>query len=145
MKMRESLFVLFVVILLAGCGGSPSDSGDNGDDSDPPEEDTTAPASPSGVEGDSGDQKVELSWDANNESDLDGYNLYRSESSFSDVSNMNPVNGSTLISDLGYTDTGLENGTTYYYRLTAVDENDNESGTSPELEITPFADPPDRP
>lgn len=145
--MRERLLTLFVVLLLAGCSSSPSDSSDDGggDPNPPPDEDTTAPASPSAVEGVSGDQQVELSWAANDESDLDGYNLYRSTSSISDVSNMGPVNGSTLIVATDFTDSGLENGTTYYYRVTAVDENDNESGTSPELEITPFANPPDRP
>lgn len=76
---------------------------------------------------------------------MDGYNLYRARSSFSNISGMQPVNSSTLINDPVVTDTGLENGTTYYYRVTAVDQSGNESEPSAELEITPYADPPDRP
>jgi TolB protein len=134
---------LVLILLLAGCGGdNPADSGDDGNDDT---EDTTPPSAPGGLEGTSGDEQVELIWDANGEDDLDGYNLYRATESFSDVSNMDPVNGSSLLSSNEYTDTGLENGTTYYYRVTAVDENENEGSTSSEVEITPFSDPPDRP
>lgn len=41
-------------------------------------------------------------------------------------------------------DTGLDDGTTYYYRLTAVDDSENESSPSSEVEITPFSDLLDR-
>lgn len=136
------------LLILAGCGGNPSDSGD--DEEDPPDnneniEDTTPPSAPGGVDGMSGDGEIELVWNANTEDDLDGYNVYRGTESFSSVSDMDPVNGGNLLSGTDYTDTGLENGTTYYYRLTAVDGSKNESGVSPEVEVTPFSDPPDRP
>ncbi len=144
-RLFSTLCVTFL-LLIAGCGGSPSDSGDNGDD--PPDnddtEDTTPPSSPGSLEGTSGDQTVELVWDTNDEDDLEGYNLYRAEESFSDVSDMDPVNDE-LLSETEFTDEDVQNGTTYYYRLTAVDGNDNESSTSSEVEVTPFANPPDRP
>lgn len=142
-----STLCITLLLLLAGCGGSPSDSGD--DDNNPPDndndtEDTTPPSSPGNLEGTSGDQMVELAWDTNDEDDLEGYNLYRAEESFSDVSDRDPVNGD-LLTGTDYSDEDVQNGTTYYYRLTAVDGAENESGTSTEVEITPFADPPDRP
>lgn len=137
MKIRYLPGLLILVMLLfAACGESPSDSGE--------EEDTTPPSAPGEIEGTSGDGIVELKWSASEEEDVAGYNLYRSESNFSEVSEMNTVNR-FLISDIEYTDEDLQNGTTYYYRLTAVDENNNESDPSAELEITPFSDPPDRP
>lgn len=136
MKFQVMFLAMLTMAMLAGCGGGPSDSGDEGD--------TTPPSAPEGIEGTSGDEMVELGWEANDEDDLAGYNLYRSESSFSDVSDMNPINR-FFLSDIEFTDENLQNGTTYYYRLTASDENNNESDPSSELEITPFSDPPDRP
>ena len=58
---------------------------------------------------------------------------------------MDPVNGGQLVSGESYTDTEVENGTTYYYRITAVNNSDTESEASSELEITPFSNPPDHP
>jgi len=133
------ILILCSIFAITSCGGSSTGSGNGGNGTD------EAPSSPANLHGNSGDQKIDLSWDANSENDLSGYNLYRSTSSFSDISDMTPVNASDLIQETNSTDSGLENGTTYYYRLTAVDENDNESGTSNQLEITPFSDPPDRP
>ncbi|WP_440998744.1 fibronectin type III domain-containing protein [Fodinibius sp. SL11] len=123
-------------LVLTSCGGSSTS---------PDDTDNNAPSAPTSLKGTSGDQEVVLTWDANTESDLTGYNLYRSTSSISDISGMDPVNGSNMIQAAEYTDTALENGTTYYYRLTAIDENENESSMSSQLEITPFSNPPDRP
>lgn len=123
-------------LLFTACGGSSTGPGNNNDN---------APAAPVNLSGSSGNQEVKLTWAANNEDDLSGYNLYRSTSSFSSISDMEPVNGSELIPSPGYTDKGLKNGTTYLYRITAVDENGNESKLSSELKITPFSDPPDHP
>jgi len=49
------------------------------------------------------------------------------------------------IQDTTYTDEGLENGTKYYYRVTAVDEEGNGSEGSEMVTGTPLPDPPDRP
>ena len=131
--------ILCGFLILASCGSS---TGPDDDDNDPG---TEAPSAPANLGGTSGDQEVELTWAKNSEDDLSGYNVYRSTDSFSSVSDMNPVNGGQLISTANFTDTGLDNGTTYYYRITAVDDNNNESEISSELEITPFSNPPDRP
>lgn len=130
--------ILCGFLILASCGSSTGPD----DDNDPG---TEVPSAPANLGGTSGNQEVELTWAENNEDDLSGYNVYRATSSFSSVSDMNPVNGGELISSANFTDTGLENGTTYYYRITAVDDSNNESEISSELEITPFSNPPDRP
>lgn len=125
--------VLFLVVLLSGCSSIISSFGG------------ASPSAPTGLDGESGDKVITLTWDANSEEDLAGYNLYRSKDSFSDISGMNPVNGSSLLSDTNYTDTGLQNGSTYYYRLTSVDQDTNESTPSFGIAATPFSNPPDRP
>ncbi|NGP87036.1 fibronectin type III domain-containing protein [Fodinibius halophilus] len=138
MKYKYLLPVLSLTLcgflLLTSCGGSSTGPDNNGQ-----------PSTPKNLSGTSGDQQIQLSWDANSEDDLAGYNLYRSTSSFSDISGMDPVNGGNVISNPEFTDTNLKNGTTYYYRITAVNNNDEESNASSQLEITPFSDPPDRP
>jgi TolB protein len=137
MQRKSLALTLCIFLVVVSCGGS-STGPDN-------QTDTEAPAAPENLNGNSGDQQIELNWNVNDENDLAGYNVYRSTSSFSTVSGMNPVNGSSLIESQDYTDTGLENGTTYFYRLTAVDESSNESKVSSQLKITPFSNPPDRP
>ncbi len=146
--MQRNYIISVLILTLCGfltltsCGGSSTGS-DNGNGGGPGSGEP--PAAPANLSGTSGDQEIELNWDANDEDDLSGYNLYRSTSSFSDASDMDPVNGSELVTSPNFTDTGLENGTTYYYRITAVDEGNNESSVSTQLEITPFSGPPDRP
>lgn len=156
MKVRNTFFTLLIALAMIACG-SPSDSGSgggNGGDggnggsgsggSDTPD-DTTPPSAPGGIDGESGDEIIELSWSANSEDDLEGYNLYRSRESFSSNSSMDPVNGSDLLTETGYSDQEVENGTTYYYRLTAIDDSGNESSLSSQVKVTPFSDPPGRP
>lgn len=116
-------------LLSVGCGGA----GSNGDDGG---EDTTAPAAPSGLTADADDALVSLSWDAVD--GADSYNVYRATSSSDGVS------GSPLDTDLtepGYADETADNGTTYYYRVTAVDSAGNESDGSGEVQSTPFVAP----
>jgi len=89
--------------------------------------DTTPPAIPTGlnaVSGTVGDTCVELTWDANTEPDIAGYNLYRSEN---DV-NYSKMNTAT-ITGTSYSDTNVVAGTQYYYKLTALDIGNNESDT----------------
>ncbi|MGN8224267.1 FG-GAP-like repeat-containing protein [Gracilimonas sp. BCB1] len=80
----------------------------------------TPPLPPTGVTVSSDIGSASLSWDANAETDLLGYDVVRST---------NPdVDGFTsLLStpQLGttYEDTGLNNGVTYYYRVVAIDSS----------------------
>ncbi|MBN1788385.1 MAG: hypothetical protein JW806_08320 [Sedimentisphaerales bacterium] len=71
---------------------------------------------------------IELEWNDNSEPDLAGYNVYRSL--FSGGSSYVKIN-TALITDSNYVDDTAE-GPTYYYAVTAVDTNDNESGYSNE-------------
>ena len=89
-------------------------------------EDTTEPAAPTGLEALADDQIVWLDWSDNNESDLAGYNIYRSTTSGSGYVKLN----STLLSSPEHNDIDVTNVTTYYYVVTAVDTPGNESGPS---------------
>jgi fibronectin type 3 domain-containing protein len=106
--------------------------------------DPEPPAIPSNFEGISTESKIELSWSFNREPDFDGYNLYKSNESIDDIQQVNPVHES-LYTDSLFIDEQVSNGTTYYYRITSVDLNGNESDLSREIKITPFTPPPTRP
>ena len=79
---------------------------------------------------------INLSWHPNTENDLKGYHLYFGESSRAYGPPLNVGN------QINYTLDGLENGTTYYLALTAIDNMDNESGFSGEIAITVSEDMP---
>ena len=68
---------------------------------------------------------VALSWVAST-STVSGYNVYRSTVSGSGYSKLN----TSLVSGTAYTDTSVQNGTTYYYVTTAVDSSGKESAYS---------------
>jgi fibronectin type 3 domain-containing protein len=74
---------------------------------------------------------VLLSWDAST-STVAGYNVYRSTVSGSGFTKLNL----SLITTLTYTDTAVQNGTTYFYAATAVDSSGNESVESPQASPT---------
>jgi hypothetical protein len=73
-----------------------------------------------------------LNWDDNTESDLAGYNVYRSTTAGGPYTKI-----AALPTTSDYTDSGLVNGTTYYYVVTSVDQAANESGFSNEASATP--------
>lgn len=130
---RLATVALLVLALgLVGCGGS-----EGGTDPEPdPDPDPTAPNAPSGLSGTSGDAQVALEWNAVNSADA--YTVYRAASAFSDVSGATPVAEGLSAPD--FTDTEVENGTLYYYRVTAT-AGDLESVASNQVDITPFAEP----
>jgi len=67
---------------------------------------------------------VELNWTA--ATDVVGYNIYRGTVSGGPYSVIN----SSLDSTTAYTDSTVASGQTYYYVVTSVDGNSNESGYS---------------
>jgi hypothetical protein len=95
--------------------------------------DTTPPAAPTGLVATAGNNVVTLDWDDNSEVDVNGYNVYRSQTSGSGYSQLNV----SLVADSNYIDNDVNNGTPYYYVVTAVDTNDHESGYSSEASATP--------
>jgi Ca-dependent carbohydrate-binding module xylan-binding/Lysyl oxidase len=99
-----------------------------------PPPDLTPPAAPTGLVATAGDGTAALSWAANTESDLAGYNVYRSNTSGGPYTG--PINGS-LLTARTFNDSGLTNGSTYYYVVRAVDTSTNPSGNSNQAQATP--------
>lgn len=131
-----AFLILGLVLVGTGCGGSGANGDDGGGEEEPPPESVSAP---SGLTATSGAGEVRLDWEA--VEGAESYSVYRSTSSGTEVS------GSALeggVSSAEYTDAAAENGTTYYYRVTAV-SGEEESDGSGEVEVTPFAEPPERP
>jgi hypothetical protein len=95
--------------------------------------DTIAPDPPTGltVDYDSVAVSVVLDWAENSESDIDGYNVYRSLITGGAYEKHN----ADLISDTSYEDSLVSVDSTYYYVVTAVDNSHNESGYSAESSI----------
>src|SRR5215210_8374244 len=98
--------------------------------------DTTAPAAPSGLTATPGDGSVALDWDDNAEPDLAGYRVYRRNADGSW-----PTSPLTTTTASNYTNSGLTNGTSYTYRVTAVDGSGNESAPSASVSATPVTAP----
>ncbi|MFC1848799.1 MXAN_6640 family putative metalloprotease [candidate division CSSED10-310 bacterium] len=73
-------------------------------------------------------QYVYLTWDQNTESELSGYNLYRTEQSGTGYTQVN----SSLLSATNYLDEGLDPATVYYYIVKAVESSGRESAASNE-------------
>jgi hypothetical protein len=92
---------------------------------------TTPPAAPTGLTAIAGNTQMFLDWNNNTEPDLAGYNVYRSTTSGGPYTKV----ASTTVNN--YTDTGLTNGITYYYVVTAFDSSTNESTYSNEASGTP--------
>lgn len=92
----------------------------------------TPPAAPAGFTVSSAFGSVTLDWADNAEGDFLSYSIYRSTT--------RGVYGAPLatgLSSSNYIDTAVENETTYYYVLTAVDRFLNESARGEEKEATP--------
>ena len=69
---------------------------------------------------------ITLNWTACTGTNVAGYNIYRNVTS---EGTFTKVNGS-LVTSASYQDNGLSNKTTYYYKVTAVDNYSNTSGYS---------------
>jgi fibronectin type 3 domain-containing protein len=114
---------------------SSNESGYSNEASATPQGDVTPPAAPANLSATAGDGVVDLDWDDNSEPDLDSYSVYRDTSSGGPYSQ---IDSGIATSD--YSDSGVTNGTTYYYVVTAVDTSSNESGYSNEASATPQGD-----
>lgn len=86
--------------------------------------DTTAPLPPTNIKTITGDNRVDIYWDPSPDRDVAGYNVYYSYS----------YNGKYILigntTNTYFVDNGAQNGTTYYYAVTAYDYNGNESELS---------------
>jgi len=84
----------------------------------------TPPAAPTGLIAANGDGTVYLSWNKNRESYVAGYNIYVSNTYKGKYQRI----GNTV--DTYFEDVAAANGATYYYAVTAYDNNGNESDLS---------------
>ena len=109
--------------------GAPGNGGINGIQIVPVSGGGSAPNPPTGLTATPGNAQVSLSWTAS--SGATSYNIYRGTSSGNETTTV--VTGVTGTS---YTNTGLTNGTMYYYRITATNSYGT-SGYSNEASATP--------
>lgn len=89
----------------------------------------TAPAAPTNLTATAGNTQVSLSWTAS--SGATSYNVKRSTTSGGPYSNV-----ATGVTSTNFTDTGLTNGTTYFYVVSAVNGS-GESANSNQASATP--------
>ena len=97
----------------------------------------TPPSPPKRLAGKPGDGSVSLSWAANPETDIAGYNVYRSLSAGGGYVKLN----NAPLTAMSYTDSTLANGTAYYYTVSAVDKDGDESSYAVKVKVMP--NPPD--
>ncbi|MBD3276440.1 MAG: hypothetical protein GF372_14080, partial [Candidatus Marinimicrobia bacterium] len=93
-----------------------------------------APSAPAGLNANESDSYIVLDWHVSRDTDIDHYNIYRGTSS----------NPTTKIAETPYgtewfRDNNVNNGTTYYYRIRAVDTDGNTSNYSSNVSATPVA------
>ncbi len=92
-----------------------------------------APAAPSNLAASvAGAGAIDLTWEANTESDLEGYRIYRSLTPEGPYVMLNPE---ALIASTNYVDDKLEGGHTYYYTITASTTSGGESPKSNEASV----------
>ena len=93
--------------------------------------DNLAPAVPTGLLASvTGDTEIGLEWDAPLDEDFKYFAVYRSLEAGFDPTGMEPH---AVTIDINFTDTDIVVDETYYYRLSAFDENGNESDFSQEV------------
>lgn len=119
------------LLLLVGAG---CDSG--GDATEPP-------SVPVGLEVAQQDADAALSWRASTRAE--SYNVYRASGDATPDGSGTPANGDTPISGTSFTDTSVQAGTIYSYRVTAIGEGGEESNPSAIVRLRVFAEPPSRP
>jgi endonuclease I/fibronectin type 3 domain-containing protein len=100
--------------------------------------DTTPPSRPLNLTAVGGQGKIDLDWNDNAESDLAGYNVYRTTTPGGPYTKIN----ATLVpaGTSAFTDTDVIAAITYCYVVTAVDTTGNQSQNSNEACATPTGD-----
>jgi len=88
--------------------------------------DNIAPNIPANVSAVAGNATVSITWSAVSNSDLLGYEIYRSTTAGGTYTQLNTSN----ITGTSYTDNSVSNGSTYYYKVSAGDTGGDESAVS---------------
>ncbi|MDZ7262565.1 MAG: hypothetical protein ONB05_10725, partial [candidate division KSB1 bacterium] len=94
----------------------------------------TRPATPVNLTATGHDSRIDLKWKPNSEPDLLGYYIFRASSPSGPFTKLNPVAHETHL----YSDFFGENGKTYYYYVTAVNKDYQESLPSDTLSATSY-------
>jgi rhamnogalacturonan endolyase len=97
----------------------------------------TPPFEPLELKGFAGQDSVLLVWKANLEQDIAGYNIHRSDTKGGPYTKVNAI----LVPDPEYVDRTVTNELTYYYVVSAVDIDGNESRYSAEIDAFPTSIP----
>jgi len=118
------ILVAALCAILSGCGGSSGGGGGGGGGG------PTVPAAPSGLQATAGSAQVSLTWSAS--SGATSYNVKRA------TTTGGPYTTIASPATTNYTDTGLTNGTAYYYVVSAVNSA-GESANSAQVSATPAA------
>ncbi len=84
------------------------------------------PSPPTGLGVYNGMDYLELVWNPNPEPDISGYNVYRSLTAEGEFTLLNQE----LVKETGYTDSGLGHEEVYYYKVSALNTDFNESEKS---------------
>ncbi len=112
-KLSIFLIIIISTLILSSCGVN-----------DPYYNDYTPPAPPTGIKVFNGDNRVDIYWNKNRESDIAGYNVYYNYT----YEGRYTLIGST--SNTYFADLEAENGIKTYYAVAAYDYNGNESELS---------------
>ena len=123
---QRNIFLLLTLPLFlfeVGCGSVSSNGGGGGGGTQPP-------AAPAGLQASAGNAQVNLTWNAS--TGATSYNVKRSTTSGG------PYTTVASPTTTSYTNTGLTNGTPYYYVVTAVNSA-GESNPSSQVTATPIA------
>lgn len=95
-------------------------------------DDHAVPSTPSNLNASANDSMIFLDWDDNSESDLSGYNVYRSAGLNQDLKKLN----AETIKTSKYKDKEAVPGKRYYYSVSAVDHGNTESKQSKMAVVT---------
>lgn len=98
--------------------------------------DVFPPPTPANLVAVAGRGRVDLTWDASGAADLAGYFVYRSEQPGAGYQRLTPA----ALSVQSFADTNVTAGKTYYYSVTAVDRDGNESPLSEPVAAAPPLD-----
>ncbi len=122
-RYTSTLLTLILGVFMAGCGSYSSTGGGGGGG-------TQVPAAPAGLQATAGNAQVSLTWNAS--TGATSYNVKRS------TTNGGPYTTIASPTAVSYTNTGLTNGTPYYYVVTAVNTA-GKSNSSSQATATPVA------
>src|SRR5690242_16946223 len=123
-RILAAIVYICLPLLIAGCAGGYGSGNGNGGGGG-----ANAPAAPTGLQATAGNAQVSLTWTAS--AGATGYYVKRSTTSGNEVQ-------IATDSATAYTDSGLTNGTTYYYEVSAYNSY-GQSSNSNEVSATPAA------